>query len=387
MSNNNTTPVSLDALAVGRSNTNPFITVFSQRNPNTNDVNFDIQQRWYNQAAETEYILTAFSVVAGIKTAIWQPINASQVAAAETLTGNSGGPVAVDGSNNINVIGDTTTINIVGNPGTHTLTASTGGTVATLYTEDSGTAVPLAGNLIISGAGGITTSGAGHTVTVTAGGTIPTTFTEGTGTATPSANNLNILGSAGITTSGSGSTVTVTAGATIPTTFNEDSGSAVPAANALSIIGGTNISTSGAGHTVTINNSITFTTGTFTPVLRFGGATTGITYTDQEGQYTQIGNLVYFSYNIILSSKGSATGVATITGLPIVAGATLGTYQGWGSYSGGTLPVGSTQMTFVVVQSTSTILLFSTATVSQQLTNANFTNTTSFGNSGFYFTS
>ena len=46
----------------------------------------------------------------------------------ETLTGNSGGAVGPTGGN-INVVGDTTTINIVGNPGTSTLTASlTGGT-------------------------------------------------------------------------------------------------------------------------------------------------------------------------------------------------------------------------------------------------------------------
>lgn len=46
-----------------------------------------------------------------------------------TLTGNSGGAVSPDGGGNINVLGDTTTINITGNPGTNTLTANvTGGT-------------------------------------------------------------------------------------------------------------------------------------------------------------------------------------------------------------------------------------------------------------------
>lgn len=41
-----------------------------------------------------------------------------------TLTGNSGGAVSPDGFGNINVVGDATTINIAGNPGTSTLTAS-----------------------------------------------------------------------------------------------------------------------------------------------------------------------------------------------------------------------------------------------------------------------
>ncbi len=42
----------------------------------------------------------------------------------ETLTGNSGGAVGPDASDNINVVGDGTTVNVVGNPGTNTLTIS-----------------------------------------------------------------------------------------------------------------------------------------------------------------------------------------------------------------------------------------------------------------------
>lgn len=39
--------------------------------------------------------------------------------------------------------------------------------------------------------------------------TVATTYTENTGTATPSANNLNVLGGTGISTAGSGSTITI----------------------------------------------------------------------------------------------------------------------------------------------------------------------------------
>ena len=42
----------------------------------------------------------------------------------ETLTGNTGGAVSPNGSGNINVVGDGTTIDVVGNPGTNTLTIS-----------------------------------------------------------------------------------------------------------------------------------------------------------------------------------------------------------------------------------------------------------------------
>lgn len=57
--------------------------------------------------------------------------------------------------------------------------------------------------------------------------------------------------------------------------------------------------------------------GTWTPQLEFGGATTGITYTARTGLYTKIGNAIVFGCYIELSSKGSATGAATITGLTV----------------------------------------------------------------------
>ena len=44
-----------------------------------------------------------------------------------TITGNTGGAVGPDISNNINVVGDNTTIKIAGNPGTNTLTVSSTG--------------------------------------------------------------------------------------------------------------------------------------------------------------------------------------------------------------------------------------------------------------------
>jgi hypothetical protein len=56
--------------------------------------------------------------------------------------------------------------------------------------------------------------------------------------------------------------------------------------------------------------------GTWTPSLEFDGATTGITYTARTGSYTRIGNRVYFDCYFLLSSKGAATGAATISGLP-----------------------------------------------------------------------
>ena len=87
----------------------------------------------------------------------------------ETLTGNSGGAVSPNGLGNINVIGDGTTITIVGNPGTSTLTVSTIGTgvMSSLTGNSGGPVFPTAGNTNIIGAGSITVTGNPGTSTLT----------------------------------------------------------------------------------------------------------------------------------------------------------------------------------------------------------------------------
>ena len=56
--------------------------------------------------------------------------------------------------------------------------------------------------------------------------------------------------------------------------------------------------------------------GDWTPVLSFGGGTTGISYSNRDGSYVRIGRQVTLNWTIQLSSKGSSTGSAIITGLP-----------------------------------------------------------------------
>ena len=56
--------------------------------------------------------------------------------------------------------------------------------------------------------------------------------------------------------------------------------------------------------------------GNWTPVLDFGGGSTGITYGTQSARYTKIGRMVYFSFRIYLTSKGSSTGHAHVSGFP-----------------------------------------------------------------------
>lgn len=66
----------------------------------------------------------------------------------------------------------------------------------------------------------------------------------------------------------------------------------------------------------------TYSQGTFTPVLAFGGASTGIAYAFQDGSYTRIGNIVTFTVGVGLTNVGSATGSATITGFPFTTSGT-----------------------------------------------------------------
>ncbi len=59
--------------------------------------------------------------------------------------------------------------------------------------------------------------------------------------------------------------------------------------------------------------------GTFTPNLRFGTGTTGITYSTQKGRYIRTGDDVSIWIWIVLTSKGTSTGNANINDFPYSA--------------------------------------------------------------------
>jgi hypothetical protein len=54
----------------------------------------------------------------------------------------------------------------------------------------------------------------------------------------------------------------------------------------------------------------------WTPALEIGGASTGITYSNQVGRFTIVGKTVFFQAYVSLTSKGALTGNIAITGLP-----------------------------------------------------------------------
>lgn len=133
------------------------------------------------------------------------------------------------------------------------------------------------------------------------------------------------------------------------TLFMTDYGSAVITSAKLNVHGGTsNIYTNGSDNSILINFSNNQST--YTPVLAFGGSSTGITYSTQTGYYCVIGNLVIYSASLVLTNKGSATGAATIS---------LPAYTSTGSFP-----------TTVQLQNvTFTGLIFGTVPLSSQLVN------------------
>jgi len=157
-------------------------------------------------------------------------------------------------------------------------------------------------------------------------------------------------------------------------TGSDPSFTAAPTVTSITLSGGTALGT--------------FIQGAWTPGISFGGGTTGITYTTQLARYTQIGNVVTFSFFIILTSKGSSTGVAAITGLPVTVG---------GGFSGAniiesnrlTLDLLYTWVTMEPLDTTSTAGIFENGSAQSpvNITDTAFANNSQIRGSGIYFTS
>jgi hypothetical protein len=117
--------------------------------------------------------------------------------------------------------------------------------------------------------------------------------------------------------------------------------------------------------------------GIWTPELKFGGAATGITYTRQVGFYSRIGNLVFVRCFITLSNKGSATGAATIAGLPVAASSIANGHM-VGSVYAATMSSMSGHLHAIVAPSASIVNLSQLGTgTTLNLDDTHFTNTTS----------
>ena len=118
-----------------------------------------------------------------------------------------------------------------------------------------------------------------------------------------------------------------------------------------------------------------YETGTFTPVVNFGGASTGVTYTSRAGRYTKVGNRVSVDIYIVLSSKGSSAGDVTFDTLPFTSAATPPSAVTFGRFENMTY---TGQFNGRVNFSSTSIELFQTSAlgVISGLNNTNFANTT-----------
>jgi len=99
-----------------------------------------------------------------------------------------------------------------------------------------------------------------------------------------------------------------------PTSITLTNGTGLPIAGITGL--GTGVATALAANVVGSGGIALDTDTTWTPVLSFGGASVGITYTTQLGHYTRIGNVVTFTLQLLLSNKGSSTGIVAIS-LPV----------------------------------------------------------------------
>ncbi len=168
---------------LGTNANQPPNTTYNNRPPTQYDTqNVSIGDFWVDSSASGIARLWCLVSLAGDASskgslAEWVQLSAGDL---ETLTGNSGGAVFPDGSGNIDVVGDGTTIDIVGNPGTNTLTVSAVGTgvLSSLTGNSGGPVFPTAGNTNILGAGSITVAGnpGTSTLTITSSATPGTTW-------------------------------------------------------------------------------------------------------------------------------------------------------------------------------------------------------------------
>lgn len=127
--------------------------------------------------------------------------------------------------------------------------------------------------------------------------------------------------------------------------------------------------------------------GTWTPDLRFGASNAGITYSNRQGYYSKIGRAVFVQGSMLLSSKGAATGNATVAGLPF---ASTNVSLGVGEFTCRWFDMTSSLVTILVElaanSSEGTFLGATAATTGLSvLTNSAFGNSSILYINGFYF--
>lgn len=127
--------------------------------------------------------------------------------------------------------------------------------------------------------------------------------------------------------------------------------------------------------------------GSFTPTFTAATPPTGVTYSQQVGRYTKIGNVVFYYVFIALTSKGSGgSGAMSIAGLPYTCNASINPASNT-RLSFVTLSAGYSWAAGLVIASTSTVFIQEQGSnvITQSVQWAAIGNTASFILSGSYF--
>lgn len=139
----------------------------------------------------------------------------------------------------------------------------------------------------------------------------------------------------------------------------------------------------------TFDSTVNGIAGDWTPQLQFGGASAGVGYNLQQGEWVRWGQMAYLTMRFALNNKGSSTGRATIANLPFpVADRLTGTalegmaYVGYGVYMSGLTGAVSGN----VEESGAIMLRHWGPTGTTDLTDGNFTNSTQLSVQALYIT-
>lgn len=129
---------------------------------------------------------------------------------------------------------------------------------------------------------------------------------------------------------------------------------------------------------------------TWTPVLSFGGSSTGITYSTQSGATHITGSMVTYQFRIVLTSKGAQVGTAEITGFPVSQNAATFQTGGGGivtqSSNMAALNAAPVILNGVIGAAPAVVQLIQQgAAATSVLTDANFTNTSNFSGQVSFF--